>query len=72
MYSIAEARVSAGFNLILDAIVARGGMTFNALLPLIFVKATVVRKSAFSSPPLFLHIVSNSGLKHHKFANIIL
>ena len=71
MYSTADATESSGFRRRLAVIEAEGGITFGALLPFIIVKATVVRTSAFSSPPLFLQTMSSTGPKHQRFAKII-
>ena len=69
-YARAEATLSAGFRRMLDTIFASGGITFRAELPSIWVKATVVRTSAFISPPLFLPSRSMIQPKHHMLAKI--
>ena len=70
--SRAESSVSSGLSRILDTINAEGGMTFDASEPFICVNATVVRISAFSSPPDFLQSRSSTGKKILIFANMIL
>ena len=68
-YSSAESMVSSGLRRMLETMEAEGGMTLDALLPFIWVKATVVRTSAFSSPPDLRHTKSSRGPKHHRLAN---
>ena len=55
----------------LYTILATGGITFAASLPLICVNATVVLIRAFISPPLLLAIRSSTQPKHHILANIM-
>ena len=52
--------------------VASGGRTLRTLLPCIIVKATVLRSSAFISPPLRLLSAPSSPPKHQRLAKMIL
>ena len=50
---------------------ALGGMTLGALLPRIWVKATVVRSRALSSPPVFFVSRSSTQPKAQRLAKIM-
>ena len=71
IYAMALSMVSAGLSRILLTMEALGGMTFEALLPCIWVKATVVRIRAFNSPPCFLHRLSSTPPKSQRLAKIM-
>ena len=62
---------SAGLRRRFETIEAVGGLTFGALLPFIWVKATVVRMRALSSPPDFFVSRFSTQPKAQRLAKIM-
>ena len=69
--AMAESTESAGLSRRLETREAFGGMTLGALLPDIWVKATVVRSKALSSPPCFLVSRFSTQPKAQRFEKIM-
>ena len=68
---IVPGMLMGAMRLNIPTIFASGGITLAAALPLAWVKATVVRISAFNSPPDALQIMFRTGRNSHRLAKII-